>query len=127
MRSKIKTENSALPVRSKDDFLVFGNPLIGNEEIEEVVASLRSGWLGTGPKVQRFEELFRNYKGSLYARAVNSCTAALHLSLLAAKIGPGDEVISTAMTFCATINAIIHSGATPVLVDCLPDTMNISP
>ncbi len=111
----------------REDFLIFGSPIIEQPEIEEVVASLKSGWLGTGPKVARFEEDFRSYKGAAYAVAVNSCTAALHLSMLAAGIKPGDEVITTAMTFCATVNAIIHIGATPVLVDIDPLTMNIDP
>jgi len=100
-----------------DDFLVFGAPLIGEEEIDEVVASMRAAWLGTGPKVARFEELVRDYLGAEHTVAVNSCTAALHLAMLAAGIGPGDEVITTAMTFMATANAILHAGATPVLVD----------
>lgn len=111
----------------RDTFLVFGSPAIEEAEIQEVVASMRSGWLGTGPKVARFEEDFRQYKGAKHAVAVNSCTAALHLSILAAGIGHGDEVITTAMTFCATVNAIIHAGATPVLVDIDPVTMNMDP
>ena len=115
------------PVRPKNKFLVFGSPAIEEAEISEVVASLKSGWLGTGPKVARFEEDFRNYKGASHAVAVNSCTAALHLSMLAAGLKPGDEVITTAMTFCATVNAIIHAGATPVLADIDPHTMNIDP
>lgn len=106
-------------------FLVFGSPAIEEPEISEVVASLKSGWLGTGPKVAQFEEDFKNYKGGKHAIAVNSCTAALHLSMLAAGLKPGDEVITTAMTFCATVNAIIHAGATPVLADIDPVTMNI--
>jgi dTDP-4-amino-4,6-dideoxygalactose transaminase len=115
------------PVRQKGNFLVFGSPLIEEQEIQEVVASLRSGWLGTGPKVAQFEKDFREFKGSPHAIAVNSCTAALHLSILAAGIGSGDEVITTAMTFCATVNAIIHAGAKPVLADIDPETMNIDP
>ncbi len=115
------------PVRPKNRFLVFGSPAIEEAEIKEVVASMRSGWLGTGPKVARFEEDFRNYKGAQYAVAVNSCTAALHLSMLAAGLKPGDEVITTSMTFCATVNAIIHAGLTPVLADIDPATMNIDP
>jgi dTDP-4-amino-4,6-dideoxygalactose transaminase len=115
------------PIRNKENFLVFGSPPIGEEEIKEVVASMTSGWLGTGPKVTRFENDFRDYKGAPYAAAVNSCTAALHLSLLAAGLKPGDEVLTTAMTFCATVNAIIHAGATPVLVDVDPATMNMDP
>lgn len=114
-------------IRSKDQFLVFGSPAIEEAEIQEVVASLKSGWLGTGPKVAQFENDFRTYKGTDHAVAVSSCTAALHLSLLAAELRPGDEVITTSMTFCATINAIIHAGATPVLVDVNPATMNIDP
>ncbi|MGP0593510.1 DegT/DnrJ/EryC1/StrS family aminotransferase [Nitrospira sp. T9] len=111
----------------RDSFLVFGAPAIEEDEIAEVVASMRSGWLGTGPKVARFETDFADYKGIPYTAAVNSCTAALHLSILAAGLGRGDEVITTALTFCATINAIIHSGATPVLADVDAYTMNIDP
>lgn len=113
----------------RSDFLIFGSPAIDEKEIQEVVDSLRSGWLGTGPKVAAFEADFAGYKGvdkSLVA-AVNSCTAALHLSMIAAGIGPGDEVIVPALTFCATVNAIIHAGATPVLADVDPRTMNIDP
>ena len=113
------------PVR--EEFLVFGNPKIEEPEIEEVVASMRSGWLGTGPKVKKFEQMFLEYKGSKYAIAVNSCTAALHLSMLAVGIKPGDEVIVPTMTFAATANAVIHAGGIPVLVDCEKDTMNIDP
>jgi len=114
-------------VRSKEDFLVFGAPAMGEDEIEEVVESLRSGWLGTGPKVARFEEDFRRYRGADFAVAVNSCTAALHLSLLASGLEAGDEVITTPMTFCASVNAIIHAGAVPVMADVEPGTMNIDP
>ena len=115
------------PVREKKDFLVFGSPHIEKSEIKEVVDSMTSGWIGTGPKVQQFEEDFKNYKGAGFAVALNSCTAALHLSMLAAGIGEGDEVITTAMTFCATVNSIIHSGATPVLADCDKETFCIDP
>ncbi|MCZ7557111.1 MAG: DegT/DnrJ/EryC1/StrS family aminotransferase [Bacteroidia bacterium] len=108
------------------EFIVFGQPRIESEEIDEIISSLRSAWLGTGPKVARFEDMFREYKGASYAAALHSCTAALHLSLLAAGVGPGDEVITTPMTFCATINAIIHSGAVPVLVDVDEASMNIT-
>jgi dTDP-4-amino-4,6-dideoxygalactose transaminase len=113
------------PIRSKEDFLIFGSPAMEEREIEEVVASLRSGWLGTGPKVARFEENFRQYRRAEYAVAVNSCTAALHLSMVSSDLKPGDEVITTPMTFCASVNAIIHAGGTPVLVDIAPGTMNI--
>lgn len=115
------------PIRSKDRFLVFGAPAIEDAEIQEVVATMKTGWLGTGPKVMRFENEFKAYKGSPYSVAVNSCTAALHLSILAAGLKPGDEVITTPMTFCATVNAIVHAGATPVLADVDPLTMNIDP
>lgn len=111
------------------DFIVFGAPDICEEEILEVITTMRSGWLGTGPKVKEFEELFAAFKGmdAEQAVAVNSCTAALHLSLLAAGVGSGDEVLTTPLTFCATANAILHTGATPVLVDVDPQTMNIDP
>jgi dTDP-4-amino-4,6-dideoxygalactose transaminase len=115
------------PIRSKDRFLVFGAPTIEDAEIQEVVATMKTGWLGTGPKVMQFENDFKAYKGSPYSVAVNSCTAALHLSILAAGLKPGDEVITTPMTFCATVNAIVHAGATPILADVDPVTMNIDP
>lgn len=110
-------------------FLVFGAPLIGEEEIRDVEACLRSSWLGTGPRVARFEADVAAYKGvpATQVAAVNSCTAALHISLLAAGLEPGAEVITTPMTFCATANAIIHAGLTPVLADVDPSTQCISP
>jgi dTDP-4-amino-4,6-dideoxygalactose transaminase len=111
----------------RKDFLVFGSPLIEQPEIDEVVASMKTGWLGTGPKVKKFEELIAAYKGSRFAMALNSCTAALHLSMLAIDLQPGDEVIVPTMTFAATANAVIHAGGRPVLVDCERDTMNIDP
>lgn len=115
------------PVRPKENFLVFGKPPIEDDEIAEVVATMKSGWLGSGPKVVAFENDFKQYKGAEFAVALHSCTAALHLSLIASGIGPGDEVITTPMTFCATVNAIIHAGGTPVLADINPITMNIDP
>ena len=111
----------------KKKYIVFGSPLIGDEEIIEVVDTLKSGWLGTGPKTGKFEMMFRDYKGSSYSIALNSCTAALHLSLLAIGIKAGDEVIVPSMTFASTANAVMHSGGIPVLADCERDTMNISP
>jgi dTDP-4-amino-4,6-dideoxygalactose transaminase len=119
------TETSTRPIRDK--FLVFAAPVIEDDEINEVVATMKSGWLGSGPKVAQFESDFRQYKGADFAVALYSCTAALHLSILAAGIGEGDEVITTPMTFCATVNAILHSGAKPVLADIDPLTMNIDP
>ena len=115
------------PVRNKENFLIFGSPLIEDAEIEEVVACLRSAWIGTGPRVSQFEEDFAAYKNVPHAVALNSCTAALHLSMLVADLGPDAEVITTPLTFCATVNAIIHGGATPVLADIDPATMNIDP
>ena len=114
-------------IRSPENFLVFGAPAIEEAEIVEVVSSLKSGWLGTGKKVMQFQEDFRAYKNASQAIAVNSCTAALHLSMLSANLEPGDEVITTPLTFCATVNAILHAGATPVLADIDPATMNIDP
>ncbi len=111
----------------RKNFLVFGSPLIEQEEIDEVVASLNSGWLGTGPKVHKFEGMFREYKGSKYSMALNSCTAALHLSILTIGIKPGDQVIVPTMTFAATANPVIHAGGIPVFVDCEKETMNIDP
>mgnify|MGYP001472072419 CR=1 FL=1 len=115
------------PVRTKDQFLVFASPLIEDAEIEEVLATMKSGWLGTGPKVEKFENDFRKYKNANHAVALHSCTAALHLSFIAAGISPGDEVITTPMTFCATVNSIIHAGGRPVLADIDPVTLNINP
>jgi dTDP-4-amino-4,6-dideoxygalactose transaminase len=111
----------------RSEFLVFGSPAIGEEEIAEVVATLRSGWLGTGPRVQRFESDFRAYVGATHAVAMNSCTAGLHLALNVLGIGPGDEIITTPLTFSATANVIVHVGATPVFADVDPRTMNLNP
>lgn len=127
MKSPVLFTQPNTPVRSKDNFLVFGSPMIEDAEIQEVVHSLKSGWLGTGPKVAQFENDFKAYKNASHAVAVNSCTAALHLSMLAAELEPSDEVITTPLTFCATVNTIIHAGATPVLTDVDPMTMNIDP
>jgi dTDP-4-amino-4,6-dideoxygalactose transaminase len=113
------------PVR--DTFLVFGKPCLGDEEAQEVLDTLRSGWIGTGPKTIRFEQMFAEYVGARHALAVNSCTAALHLSLLASGIKPGDEVITSPLTFAATANVVIHTGARPVFADIDPQTLNIAP
>jgi dTDP-4-amino-4,6-dideoxygalactose transaminase len=106
----------------RDSFLVFGSPLIGEAEIAEVVDSLRSGWIGTGPKVHRFEQMLSEYLGVPHCRCLSSCTAALILSLRVLGIGPGDEVLVPAMTFVASANAVEHAGATPVLIDSEPST-----
>src|SRR5215472_6915462 len=108
-------------------FLPFSPPLIGDEEIAEVVDSLRSGWLTTGPKVRIFEERFAEFVGAPAAVALNSGTAALHVALAVLGVGSGDEVITTPMTFCSCVHVIGHLGARPVLVDVEPDTLNISP
>ncbi|MCF6150267.1 MAG: DegT/DnrJ/EryC1/StrS aminotransferase family protein [Candidatus Kuenenia sp.] len=109
----------------RNDFLVFGRPAIGQEEINEVIDSFKNKWIGTGPKVAKFEDMFREYIGSKYAVALNSCTAGLHLSLVVNEIGPGDEVITTPMTFCATANVVVHVGAIPIFVDIDKESMNI--
>ncbi len=119
--------SAPVPAASGRRFLVFGAPQIEEQDIAEVVACLRSGWLGTGPRVARFEAAFSAYRGAPHAVAVNSCSAALHVSLLASGLEPGDEVITSAMTFCATINAIVHAGLVPVLADVDPVTMNLDP
>ena len=108
-------------------FLPFSPPLIGEEEIAEVVDTLRSDWITTGPKVKRFEQEFAAAVGAPAALAVNSCTAALHLALLSLGIGPGDSVLTTPMTFCSTLHVIEQVGARPVLVDVEPDTLNLDP
>lgn len=114
-------------VVNEHKFIVFGSPLLGEEEIDSVTTTLRTAWIGTGPRVQEFEKEMREYSGAPYSAAVASCTAALHLSMVVAGVGPGDEVITTALTFAATANSIIHAGAVPVLVDVERDTMNIDP
>lgn len=111
------------PVR--EDFLVFGKPQICQEEIDEVVDTMQSGWLSTGPKTARFEDSFAQYKNAEHAVGLSSCTAALFLGLRALKLQPGDEVISTDFTFTASISAIIHNGLKPVLCDVEMKTQNI--
>src|SRR5208283_1973592 len=115
------------PVRPRTNRLVFGAPVLGEEEIASVAECIRSNWIGLGARVERFEQEFARYKGAPFAQAVNSGTAAIHLALVALGIGAGDEVIAPAMTFCSTIHSIVHTGAKPVLVDCCRDTLNIDP
>ena len=114
---------------SKNPFIVFGSPLIEQAEIDEVVACMESSWLGTGPRVARFEQDFATHRGlpSSLVAAVNSCTAALHVSMVAAGLERGSEVITTPLTFCATANAIIHAGLEPVLADVDASTQCIDP
>lgn len=113
--------------RMRDSFLPFCLPVIGEDEIQEIVDTLRSDWITTGPKTRRFEAEFGEFVGAPAALAVNSCTAALHTALVTLGVGPGDEVITTPMTFAASVNVIEHVGARPVLVDVEPDTLNIDP
>ena len=110
-------------------FLIFGSPLIERPEVNEVVACMESAWLGAGPRVAQFERDFAKYQGLQAAQvaAVNSCTAALHVSMVAAELEQGSEVITTPMTFCASVNAIIHAGLTPVLADVNATTQCIDP
>jgi dTDP-4-amino-4,6-dideoxygalactose transaminase len=116
---------SARPPRN--EYLVFGSPEIREEEIEEVLATLRSAWIGTGPRVARFEDGFGDYVGAKHAVAVNSCTAGLHLAMTGLRLGPADEVIVPAMTFAATANAVVHAGGRPVLADVDRETMCLTP
>jgi dTDP-4-amino-4,6-dideoxygalactose transaminase len=109
----------------RTDFLPFSRPTIDDAEINEVVDSLRSGWITTGPKVKRFEEEFRSYVGAPFAVPLSSATAGLHLTLLALKIKEGDEIITTPMTFASTVSICVLCGAKPVLVDIEPGTLNI--
>jgi dTDP-4-amino-4,6-dideoxygalactose transaminase len=110
-----------------EPYIIFGSPIIGEDEIAALQRTAASCWIGTGPRVHEFQTAFASYVGSKHAMAVSSCTAALHLSMVVSGVGPGDEVVTTPMTFCATANAIIHTGATPVFADCQRDTMNIDP
>lgn len=111
----------------RDTFLPFSTPTIDDDEINEVVDSLKSGWITTGPKVKRFEDAFKAYVGAPYAIPLSSATAGLHLTLLALGIKEGDEIITTPMTFASTVSMIILCGATPVLADIEPGTLNIDP
>ena len=108
-------------------YITFGAPLIGNKEINSVTKCLKSGWIGTGPKAQEIEKKFSKYQKSKNSIAVNSCSAALHLSLKSLNLKKGDEVITSALTFCSTVNSIILSGAKPVLADVNFETQNIDP
>ena len=111
----------------RTEFLPFAPPLIGEEEIEEVVRTLRGGWLTTGPRAQQFETEFAKFIGSPAALALNSATSAMHVALAVLGIGEGDAVVSTTMTFASTIHVIEHQRARPILVDVEKDTLNIDP
>jgi len=113
------------PVRAT--FLPFHQPTIEADDEQAVVETLRSGWITTGPRTKRFERELASYTGAAHCVAVNSCTAALHLALEAIGVGPGDEVITSPITFASTANVIVHRGARPVFVDVEPDTLNLDP
>ncbi|MFQ5952899.1 MAG: aminotransferase class I/II-fold pyridoxal phosphate-dependent enzyme, partial [Candidatus Omnitrophota bacterium] len=108
-------------------YIPFSLPDLGKEEEEEVLDTMRSGWLTTGPKAKKLEGMIADYVGARHCVAVNSCTAALHLSLVALGIKEGDEVITSPITWPATANVIVHCGATPVFVDVERDSLNIDP
>ena len=105
----------------------LAKPEMGDEEIALVAETIRSGWITQGPRVAEFEQMFAERMGATHAVAVSNCTTALHLSLLALGVGPGDEVIVTPHSFIATSNAILHCGARPVFVDIDPATLNMNP
>jgi dTDP-4-amino-4,6-dideoxygalactose transaminase len=111
----------------RTEFLSFQPPAISEAEIDAVAETLRSGWLTTGPRTAELEARMRDYLEAKHVLAVSSCTAALHLSLVALGVGPGDEVITTSITWPATANVIVHCGATPVFADIRDDTLNIDP
>ena len=111
----------------RETLIPFDSPLIGREEIKEVIAALESGRIAAGPRATRFEQEFIAYKNARHAAALGSCATAPHLSLLAANIGPGQEVVMPPLAFCSSVNAVIHAGATPVLADIDPVTMNVDP
>ena len=122
---RLTTESSSGKVRSS--FLPYHQPLIESDDEQAVLDVLRSGWLTTGPQTKTFERTLAEYVGAAHAVAVNSCTAALHLALQVAGVGPGDEVVTSPITFASTANVIVHCGATPVFADVDPVTVNIDP
>jgi dTDP-4-amino-4,6-dideoxygalactose transaminase len=111
----------------RETFLGFQPPAVGDEEVAAVAETIRSGWLTTGPRAAELEERFADYAGAKHALAVSSGTAAMHLALVALGIGPGDEVITTPITWPATANVIVHTGATPVFADVRDSDLNVDP
>ena len=111
----------------REDFLPFAKPSVSEDVLPEIAESIKQGWLAMGPKTIEFENVFKNYTGATYALSVNSATAGLHAAVASLGIGEGDEVITTPMTFAATVNAIIFTGAKPVLVDIDAKTRNVVP
>ena len=120
---EVPAVDGGTPVRAS--FLPYHQPLIDGDDERAVLEVLRSGWLTTGPQTKAFERALADYVGSARAVAVNSCTAALHLALEAIGVGPGDEVVTSPITFASTANVIVHCGATPVFADVDPVTLNI--
>jgi perosamine synthetase len=112
---------------AREGLLPYGHHWIDEDDVKAVVEVLRSDWITTGPKVAEFEETFAAYVGARHAVSFSSGTAALHGAAFAADLGPGDEGVTTPMTFCATSNCLLYRGATPVFVDVLADTLNIDP
>lgn len=123
--SSVETISEGFKARS--EFLPFHQAWFGPEEEKEIIDTLRSGWIATGPKTKKFEEDFARYCGAKYCVALNSCTAALQLAYAALGLGPGDEFITSPMTFAATANVGVHLGAKPVFADIMPETLNIHP
>jgi len=118
---------SSSPAERRATFLGFQPPAIGEEEVEAVAETLRSGWLTSGPRAAELEERFATYLGARHVVALSSGTAALHLALLALGVGPGDEVITSPITWPATANVIVHAGATPVFADVRDSDLNVDP
>lgn len=116
-----------MKIKPRKKFLPIATAVFGKEEEREIIDTLRSGWITLGPKTKRFEEDFQKYIGSKYAVALISCSAALHLAMMAIDIKEGDEVITTPLTFAATAHAILHCGGKPVFVDIDRKTFNIDP
>src|SRR4051794_36216007 len=111
---------------SNEPYLPFAAPSIDDDEIRAVEKVLREGWITTGPTTLAFEKAFAEYIGVPFASAVNSCTAALHMMLVAHGVGPGDEVVLPSLTFAATGNVVDHVGATPVFADVDESTLNVT-
>src|SRR3989338_4720209 len=108
-----------------EEFLPFSRPSISRAAIDEVVSCLESGWITTGPRVAQFTENLKHYLGAPFVLPIASATAGLHIALLAMHLKPGDEVITTPLTFAATLNVIVLAGAKPVLIDIDPHTLNM--
>lgn len=125
MKRALPAIEGGKPVRA--NFLPFALPSIGEKEIAEVVETLRSGWLTVGPRTKKFEEMVAGYVGVVRAAALSSCTAGLHLGMIALGVEQGDEVVLPALNFIAGPNCAVHLGATPVLVDVDPETLNVTP